>query len=195
MCDGNRNPMINEAANSLKPHWKWLAGKLITIRIWQSTGGKWVAFLLPEGSCRGNVNTWCRNICQVIEFKRRIRRPESWKIWLECFIMYISMTSKQLKPAFRSETTYQWKGDYYESITSRKSGHHLSLVQSNLQKSSAGYRDRRSWAPICSKPLALADPGRSLGFFVPLSIQLENWVTKARPCWKTDAPSELSCPG
>lgn len=87
------------------------------------------------------------------------------------------------------------KGDYYESITSRKSGHHLSLVQSNLQKSSAGYRDRRSWAPICSKPLTLADPGRSLGFFVPLSIQLENWVTKARPCWKTDAPSELSCPG
>lgn len=33
LCDGNRNPMINEAVNSLKSYWKWLGGKLITIKI------------------------------------------------------------------------------------------------------------------------------------------------------------------
>lgn len=33
LCDGNGNPMINEAVNSLKSQWKWEGGKLITIKI------------------------------------------------------------------------------------------------------------------------------------------------------------------
>lgn len=33
LCDGNGNPMINEVVNRLKSLWKWLGGKLITIKI------------------------------------------------------------------------------------------------------------------------------------------------------------------